>query len=79
MAAVLEYLACEILELAGNACKEHNKKVITPRHLQLAIRNDDELHKIMAQTTIASGGVLPSVNLSLWNKKGKFDAEADKE
>ena len=32
-AAVLEYLACEILELAGNAAEEHKKKTIAPRHL----------------------------------------------
>ena len=33
MAAVLEYLSCEILELAGNAASEAKKKTINPRHL----------------------------------------------
>ena len=65
-AAVLEYLVCEILELAGNACSEHKKKTITPRHLQLAIRNDDELQKVMSRTTIATGGVLPNVHSFLF-------------
>lgn len=32
-AAVLEYLTYEILELAGNAASELNKKTIAPRHL----------------------------------------------
>ena len=75
-AAVLEYLTCEILELAGQACEEQRKKTITPRHLQLAIRNDEELNKLMAMTTISMGGVLPNIEDSLFAKKGKKKADA---
>ena len=74
-AAVLEYLTCEILELAGQACEEHKKKTIAPRHLQLAIRNDEELNKLMAMTTISMGGVLPNVEPGLFPKKGKKKAD----
>ena len=53
LAAVLEYITCEILELAGNACHEHGRKTIAPRHLQLAVRNDEELAKMMSATMIS--------------------------
>ena len=75
LAAVLEYLAAEVLELAGNAAKENKKTRIIPRHIQLAVRNDEELNKLMSNTTIAAGGVLPSIHPSLIPHKGKSEKE----
>ena len=76
LAAVLEYVAAEILELAGNAAKEQKKQRIIPRHIQLAIRNDEELNKFLGKATIASGGVLPYIHTQLiQGKKGKALSE----
>ena len=69
LAAVLEYLSAEILELAGNAARDNKKTRIIPRHLQLAIRNDEELNKLLSGVTIAQGGVLPNINTILLPKK----------
>ena len=69
LAAVLEYLTAEILELAGNAARDNHRARINPRHLQLAVRNDEELNKLMGGVTLAAGGVLPNIHAVLIPKK----------
>ena len=77
LCAVLEYLCAEILELAGNAARDNKKTRIVPRHIQLAVRNDEELNKLLGSVTIASGGVLPNIHAVLLPKKsGKSKASA---
>ncbi|KAH7842936.1 hypothetical protein Vadar_010859 [Vaccinium darrowii] len=59
----------EVLELAGNVARDNKKNRIVPRHIQLAVRNDEELSKLLGSVTIVNGGVLPNIHQSLVPKK----------
>ena len=75
LTATLEYMIAEILDWAGNAAKDNKVKRITPRHIQLAIRNDEELNALLYSATIAGGGVLPNIHTVLLPKSvGKKSA-----
>ena len=66
-----------MLELAGNAARDNKKSRIIPRHVQLAIRNDEELSKLLGSVTIAQGGVLPNIHSVLLPKtKSKKDGKS---
>ena len=74
----LDCYGVQILELAGNAARDNKKHRIVPRHVQLAVRNDEELNKLLGGVTIASGGVLPNIHATLLPKKTAVPAKAAK-
>uniref|UniRef100_A0A1I7XPI2 Histone H2A n=1 Tax=Heterorhabditis bacteriophora TaxID=37862 RepID=A0A1I7XPI2_HETBA len=55
--------------------RDNKKTRINPRHLQLAVRNDEELNKLLSGVTIAQGGVLPNIQAVLLLKKTAGDKE----
>lgn len=77
LAAVMEYMVAEVLELSGNASRDNQKVRIIPRHVMLAVHNDVELcsfHK----GTIPQGGVMPHINAAMLPKSksgAKFDED----
>ena len=70
LAGVIQYATTELLELATKIAAKTKKTTLKPRHLALAVRNDDELNKLLATVTIASGGVLPNIHSVLLPRKG---------
>ncbi|XWS46743.1 hypothetical protein CRYUN_Cryun14cG0094300 [Craigia yunnanensis] len=69
-------LLLQVIELVGNAARDNKKNLIVARHIQLAVRNDEELSKLLGTVTVAKGGVLPNIHQNLLpNKisKGKDD------
>ncbi|CAI0435613.1 unnamed protein product [Linum tenue] len=70
-----------VLELAGNVARDNMKTRVVPRHVQLAVRNDEELSKLLGSVTIANGGVMPNIHNMLLPKradaKGRSTSAAD--
>jgi histone H2A len=75
VAAVVEYLVAEVMELAGNASKDLKTKRITPRHIYLAIHGDEELEHVFKGVVIPFGGTIPHINKALIKKKKKDKAD----
>ena len=72
LAAAMEYLAAEVLELSGNIAVEQRKKTIKPRAIMLAIVGDDELNKLVGcKAMFTESGVLPHIEPAMLKNKGK--------
>ena len=71
LAAVLEYLTAELLELSAKVCAQSKNKTkrITPRAVTVAVRHDDDLGTLLKDVTVSRGGVIPNVHKALEKKK----------
>jgi histone H2A len=65
LASVVEYMISEIVELSTNCAIDQKKKSICPRHVMLAIRNDEELETFFKGVTFTSSGSLVQVHQNL--------------
>lgn len=79
LAAVLEYLVAEVLELSGNAARDIKKRRINPRSIVLAIRKDEELSQLTPHVIVPSGGVLPQIHSVLLMKAKRKNGKKTKE
>jgi histone H2A len=71
MAAILEYVVAEVLEVAGNNARAEKKTRLRPRHVMLAIEEDQDLKHVFKDITIAGAGVAPGIQEFLQPKKDK--------
>jgi histone H2A len=69
LAGVIEYLVAEVMETSGNAARDHKVKRITPRHIMLAIMNDDDLRVLSGSAVIPYAGVVPTAALATAKKE----------
>lgn len=60
MAAILEYCCAEVVELAGEQAISKKKKRIMPRHVMMAMKGDEEISKLVGNTTIGGAGCMPT-------------------
>ncbi|BHF68424.1 hypothetical protein SprV_0301145800 [Sparganum proliferum] len=61
LAAVLEYMTCELLDLAGNVAKAGKRKLLTPRFIMIAATSDSEISKMLQKVTFPFSGVQPAI------------------
>jgi histone H2A len=78
LTAVLEYLAAELLDLAGKNAKQNKKTRLTPRAITLAVRHDEDLSNLLGNVTLSKGGVVPNVHAVLEKKKKGSKSEGKK-
>lgn len=79
MAAVLEYIVGEVMESAGTNCERRKAVRIIPKDINLAVRTDPELAKMLCDATVAQGGMLAHIHPQLLQGKAKKDLEAQAE
>jgi histone H3/H4 len=70
LAATLEYICAELLELSGDTARDNRKVTISTRHIFLCISNDQELHSLFKAMNVDldAGGVTTRINENLLPK-----------
>ncbi|XP_073292179.1 histone H2AX-like [Primulina huaijiensis] len=68
LAAVMEYLAAEVLELAGDQAKREKKNRITPSHIRFAVTADEELRGLCGGAMFPSASAPPNIHGDLLPK-----------
>ena len=76
MAAVMEYVTAEIIEIATEQAKKAGRNRIKPRDIQLALSQDEELGRLCHNAIIAEGGRPVHIEPALLPRKGKKGVEA---
>uniref|UniRef100_A0A8C0WEF4 Histone H2A n=1 Tax=Castor canadensis TaxID=51338 RepID=A0A8C0WEF4_CASCN len=59
LAAILEYLTANILELAGNEAHSQGRRRITPEHVETVVENNQHLHHLFQEDAKSSDGEVP--------------------
>lgn len=79
LAAVLEYVTQDILQLASDMARENKRVRITIRDLELSVRTDLELNVLFDRCgiTFIGGGVVPYIHQSLLVKKPRKKKKVD--
>lgn len=55
--------------MAGNAARDNRKARISPRHLMLAVKTDEELAQLFKKCILPESGVVPNIQIALVNPK----------
>ena len=71
IAAVLEFLVGEVLDLAGTVCKVEGRKRIVPTNIFKGIQEDDGLVDLFSNIVISEGGFNENIHESLLHLKKK--------
>ncbi|XP_044279132.1 histone H2A-beta, sperm-like [Varanus komodoensis] len=71
MAAVLQYLTYDIVDIAGKIAESDHKRRIAPRHLQQAISSDSELHCLLGGIVLPQGKAPPKSQPATTSRKGR--------
>merc|ERR1712062_265903 len=61
VAAVMEYLTAELLELSGHVAKDRKKTRINPQHISTAVKSDEELGKYLQDVCFSMNPVYKKI------------------